>query len=304
MNSNGLTLATPESDEDMAGWETTQWTVVVNHQGRQQRVEQPLPYARIGSHPGCEIVLDNPRLPPVAYLLVAFQGSVEAWPVAPIAMPRWGVLSEGEQFPVGTFRISVELDSSETPGDSLGEVYPELGVLAGDHRWSAKLQRRVTIVGDDHPSIKRLRDVGLQCCHGAFVSVQQRLWYLPLSPADAPYLTGRSQVTELHHGEQVQAGRVAFVRLPANSTAAVDSFVDKSKEQLSMVDHSVSRRRRGAKLPGHQLDGVASQTTERLLQLGRRRAKKSRWMFAVAVAVSVLVAAVALPLIWIAATGG
>lgn len=112
---------------ETALWEAAPWSVLVSHQDRQERISQSLPYARIGAHPGCEVVLDNPRLPPVAYLLVAFNGHVEAWPVAPIAMPHWGALADGEEFPIGTFRISVDLDEPAARDDAPCKGYPELG---------------------------------------------------------------------------------------------------------------------------------------------------------------------------------
>ncbi len=227
MNLNGLPVAMPASREEDTLWEATSWSVVVNYKGRSKRFSLSLSYARVGSHPGCEIVLDNPRLPPVAYLLVAFQGDVEAWPVAPIAMPRWGVLADGEEFPIGTFRVSVELQPPLTQAaEPASQRYPELGVVVGDRRWSAKLHRRVTIVGDDHPSVKRLRDVGLHTCHGAFIAGDQRLWYLPLSPQQAPCLTGHNLAVEMRQGQAVEAGRVRFLCLAA-PTGSLDAVPGK-----------------------------------------------------------------------------
>lgn len=341
MNLNGLPVAAPSSPRTAALWEAASWSVVVSHKGRQKRFAQSLPYARVGSHPGCEIVLDNPRLPPVAYLLVAFEAHLEAWPVAPIAMPRWGALAAGEEFPVGTFRISVDLDPPATPDDAARERFPELGVVVGDRRWSAKLHRRVTIVGDDHPSVKRLRDVGLEPCHGAFVAVQQRLWYLPLSPHDAPYLTNRSVAVELRQGEQVQAGRVQFLRLPAEASPAadrggnakpqaVDPPVDPPraapKQELPkpivpaaaidslMLDMSAAEPKPKPKLKPpadasakpRELcpDGFTNQVTDRMVRMGRRRVLKARLMLGTAVSLAVLIAALVLLKIWNSLSAG
>lgn len=204
-------------------WSAPNWSVIVNRkQAGLQKLEQPLPYARIGSHPDCEVHIDNPRIPAFAYLLCAYSGIVESWPLAPIAMARSGRFRPGDQLVVGSCKISVEIDAeqSEQPDSSdPGPDYPRLEVSVPGGQSTTKLKQAITIVGDDHPSLMRIHDAGLRQCHGALISIAGGLWFLDLEDTSSANLA-----QPIEAGQALAVGDLSIRRLPDKDSDPMTVF--------------------------------------------------------------------------------
>ena len=136
----------------------------------------------IGSAPSCDICLDEPQLPPVAYLICNFERSVEVWPTSAIAFPRWGVMLPGQDLVVGRTRISVN-HPSLTPNANPKSEQVDLNVQFDWHGSvrKSRLRRPVTIMGSDQPSVLRLQGQRLHKCDHALVAQGSDLWLINLS---------------------------------------------------------------------------------------------------------------------------
>ena len=143
------------------------------------------PVALLGNHPSCDVRVGGSHGPAVAYVVAAFPDAVEVWPLDAVAFPRWGVIHSHHELLVGSHRISIEHPAA-TPGGTLPPDLPELAIstmLVWDRQPRAKVfRRRVTIIGESHPSVMRLHDRGLRACDHAAIVHQRSLWLLDLNP--------------------------------------------------------------------------------------------------------------------------
>ncbi|TWU01290.1 hypothetical protein [Stieleria varia] len=223
-------------------WDAPRWSIVVQKDGLESRFELTQPYARVGSHPGCEVTLENTRLPDVAYLLCAYGRHVEAWPVAPISFPEWGKLRPGEPLHLGGYSVSVDFDpESGMRKTSAERVFPQLQMATQRKRVTLNLHRPVTVIGADHPSVLRLRDVGMQVCHGALIADSQSLWYLPLCPVTHPSASGETIAQPIASGQYASLGDVYIgldddVTVPFPATRSASSERDSDEDSVDLVE--------------------------------------------------------------------
>lgn len=143
------------------------------------------PFALLGNHPSSDARVGGSRGPALAYVVCAFPEAVEVWPLAAVAFPRWGVIQSHHELLVGSQRITVEHPAT-MPGGPAPPDLPELAIstmLVWDRQPRAKVfRRRVTIIGESHPSVMRLHDRGLRACDHAAVVYKRTLWMLDLNP--------------------------------------------------------------------------------------------------------------------------
>lgn len=184
----------------MQFWPSTRWSFSSNQQPADTWTELPLPFALIGSHDRCQIQLQYKRLPPVVYFAVICGSKIEAWPLCGIAFPIWGRVRPSTQLMIGKKKLKLIGEDAPNwptaagtlPGDSINDVSP-LSVEAESPDaslildWGAgpqtrKLNRRVSILGEDHPSTIRMHGLGLRECELGIICVGTRIWAVQLNP--------------------------------------------------------------------------------------------------------------------------
>lgn len=189
-------------------WPTARWCALLSCGSSRSIRQLALPFALIGSHPLCGIRITDRRVPAVAYFACAFDDSIEVWPLCPLAFPQWDVVSSQHAILVGQHRIrlmhethlrwqQVSSDTSESEDIYSYFTDPRSAIslfqtpAATNTRLDLELQwdgtrhaqpfaRRVIIVGADHPSTLRLRDLGLSLCDHALVASGDSVWTIRL----------------------------------------------------------------------------------------------------------------------------
>jgi hypothetical protein len=151
----------------------------------------------------------------VVYFACCFEDSIEVWPTAAIAFPRWGIIQPEHELLVGRHRLALyhpSVDAAHPPPlVNSRDLAARLTWGGRDHR---KIFRRpVTILGESHPSILRLHGQGLYLCDTAAVAQNAQLWLVDLVPDRWP--SGVTTVRHLATPDQAhRVGRVA-IRLEA-----------------------------------------------------------------------------------------
>jgi hypothetical protein len=183
--------------------------MAISQGGATQWLSPSLPFATIGSGERATARVTDSRIPAVAYLICAFVDSIEIWPLCAIAFPRWGVMRSGDSLRVGkaeiTFYHSHDEPTRDSPRDK--SIAPSTMPIRHDKPFSAisghppnptriviccfgmcrykTLRRRVTIMGEDHPSTLRLYGFGLTACSHAIIAVNGSVWLMDLTFPEA-----------------------------------------------------------------------------------------------------------------------
>lgn len=183
-------------------WSANRWGARVRRGDDDRWIDFDKPYALVGSHPRCDIVIEGSKLPEVVYLIVACGDRIEAWPTCPIAFPIWGRIHKAHVLLVGKSRIQFCLEcefkvASQGPNDSpikMGletdpsrdSVPPPTAGLILDWGSGPKrktLNRNVSILGEDHPSLIRLHRANLERCDHGIICFGEDLWLVNLHPS-------------------------------------------------------------------------------------------------------------------------
>jgi hypothetical protein len=197
----------------MKYWSSAPWKVVVlKSNGDESTNLLSLPVALIGSDPACNIRLDEVRAQPLAYIAVAFDDSVEVWPLCALAYPRWGIVGPKSKVRVGHAKVNLALTSDpgnpkqprkhvskdsgidQDPGDR------PLHVLQLDFRGDSypfAMGRRIVILGDGHPSTFRIHGAGLAQCDHAIVNLDQCCWLVNLQPDPTQLIDDRVKILQV-----------------------------------------------------------------------------------------------------------
>ena len=234
------------------GWRAPAWSLSVQKRGPKQgtfahELKPERPYVLIGSSPNCDICLDEPQLPPVAYLVCNFERSVEVWPTSAISFPRWGIVQPGEDLAVGRTRIRISHPSLSP--DSNPESDPvDLDV---QFRWEgskrrSKLKRSVTIMGRDQPSMLRIQGQRLHKCDHALVARGSELWLINLCSSNALFdvsenavptsscdASSDSQFTRL--SDPGDAGQIGGVTISIESKTGCIAEDDPTQQKIKHV---------------------------------------------------------------------
>ncbi len=191
-------------------WPTARWKMAISGGESEQWIEPSLPFALIGSHGCCAGHIPGKRVPEVVYLACCFSDSIEVWPVCPIAFPRWGIVEPQHELLAGRKRIGLIHQSHHSwekiatrgshpdPSAIITATRKEASEMLANESppsltaqitidWDGKVRprrlfRRVTIVGDDHPSTLRLHAQGMQQCDHAIVADGESVWLINLNP--------------------------------------------------------------------------------------------------------------------------
>ena len=200
-------------------WPSRPWTAkVTSSKARESTVELELPFALIGSHPDCNIQINKRRGPKLAYVAISFGDSLEVWPLCALAFAQWGLLSGDQKLRVGRSSIQLIQENEgheggagnqnvwsqqafvpETPAILQVDYHSQIGTFV--------LDRRVVILGNNHPSTRRLHGVGLSRCDQAVISVGAKCWLVNLqTDIDLPI---EDRITQLVlNGEQIKIGKI------------------------------------------------------------------------------------------------
>ena len=290
-----------EMNSSMDGWDAPDWTLSTCR--RCDRVDSPgqtikprTPFVLIGSDSQCEICLDEPQLPPVAYLVCNFARAVEVWPTAAIAFPRWGVMRSGDDLVVGGSRIRID-HPSLSGGTTDKPTPPGLDV---SFRWNGVtrtclLKRAVTIMGSGQPSVLRLQGQQLLPCDHAIVVQDGQLWLINLRPslcrpgglADAAVrsddaaipigsqLESRDSASRLIHlSKSTDMARIGGVTIATGAGLACDH---RGISLQSKVGRDTMTRNAGDRLMQKvESDQLSDRLTNRLVDLHRKQRSSRR----------------------------
>ena len=306
-------------------WPSEQWSYSVNGEEAEGWTDLKMPFALIGSHPRCHIQIEYNRLPPVVYFAVACGPKIEVWPLCEIAFPIWGRLKPDTRIMIGRTRLRLKGDrlaslppsvNSPAPDDqdSYNELMEDLESAQASlvMEWETgervrKLNRRISVLGEGHPSLMRMHGLGLRTCELGVICVGMRIWVIQLNP-DA-IAENEPLVRELiPGGESIWVGDVhlwanqkgsyaesRFGILPpaTNETAQPVQFEEDIQDETKGADLSAERFGEGlSNRDRTDADAAAIQFTDRILERTERRALRAnllKWTLAGMVTISSLV---------------
>ncbi len=202
---------TTQSQEQFEPWQAPPCRIRIIDDAEDRWVELERPYALIGSHRCCDIQIGgSSSIPPVAYFVCCLPDSVEVWPTAAIAFPRWGAIRPDVELLVGQSRITVHHPNVDLNNTAQLPFLSD-SIIDTSMTWPGKsitksFRRPVTIVGDTHPSVLRLHGRGMHKCHFAAVTSGETLWMVNISPTN---LTHEQRVRSLTQaGDSTRCGDV------------------------------------------------------------------------------------------------
>lgn len=201
-------------------WEAQRWGARVRTKGEERWIDLKKPFTLVGSDPRCDVQIGDSKLPSVVYLVVACGDRIEVWPTCPLAFPIWGRVSKNHVLLVGKCRIQfyfkedqdadfsfaagLEDDSADisqdnfehqspdaradNAGGSAASVSPEAIPTAklildwGRGPRHKSLNRNVSIIGEDHPSLIRLHHAELYRCDHGVICFGDDVWLIELHP--------------------------------------------------------------------------------------------------------------------------
>jgi hypothetical protein len=274
-------------DQDPGLWEADSYRIRVIHGDSESWITPSQPFALIGAAQCCDVKLvGSKNLPQVAYFICCLRDRIEAWPTAAIAFPRWGVVSPEMELLVGHFRITVHRDDPVTKDATEEEVNAEViqtRLTANKRTLNKKLKRSVTIIGDGHPSMLRLRDQGLDQCHFAAVAQDSQLWIVNVA-GQSLTLNERVQILR----KPGDTARMADLSIELSPKQKEDSLAESSTQaspELSQQIGDSEKKKRAFNEDGDELSAVL---TNRLIN--KSKSLKRRIVFATTLVLAIALA--------------
>ncbi|MCS7466782.1 hypothetical protein NZK35_09020 [Stieleria sp. ICT_E10.1] len=206
----------------MTLWSAKRWGARIRKKGEETWIDLNRPFALVGSDPRCDVQIGDSKLPGVVYLVVACGDRIEVWPTCPLAFPIWGRVSKNHVLMVGksriqfyfkddgdetefTHHIADDDDSADITQDVAGSTRPAENRRSAGKDGSAEvsadvlptatlildwgsgprhksLNRNVSILGEDHPSLIRLHHADLERCDHGVVCFGDDVWLIELHP--------------------------------------------------------------------------------------------------------------------------
>ncbi|MCA9139474.1 MAG: hypothetical protein KDB00_22025 [Planctomycetales bacterium] len=217
-NLSPATLATRSDNTNL--WKAQRWGARVRAKGEERWIDLNKPFALVGSDPRCDVQIGDSKLPSVVYLVVACGDRIEVWPTCPLAFPIWGRVNKNHILLVGKCRIQfyfkedqesdfsfvaeLDDDSADISQDNFEQDTSAASKNAGSHAnvavsseamptaklildWGRgprykSLNRNVSIIGEDHPSLIRLHHADLYRCDHGVVCFGDDVWLIELHP--------------------------------------------------------------------------------------------------------------------------
>lgn len=224
----------------MTLWSAKRWGARIRKKGEETWIDLNRPYALVGSDPRCDVQIGDSKLPGVVYLVVACGDRIEVWPTCPLAFPIWGRVSKNHVLMVGKSRIQFYFkdegketefshdavqddDSADITQDVAGSIQSGQGGRSAGKDGSAEvsadalpnatlildwgagprhksLNRNVSILGEDHPSLIRLHHAELERCDHGVVCFGDDVWLIDLHPDRVG--AGKSIIRQIHPGDR------------------------------------------------------------------------------------------------------
>ena len=270
-------------------WPSAPWTARLTSSSQSLSINMDLPFAMVGSHPYCHIRIDKPGTPDLVYVVFSFKETIEVWPTVAIAFPQWGPLADSQPLMVGGTSILFEQRENEAPLPENFRRSSKMHILDLDgephiKRRSVLLNHRVQIVGGNHPSTIRIRDVGLSDCEQAIVGFDECCWQIDLRQN----IDESDRVKQIFVDDGMKIGRLnASYRTKggkAQPTSSKPSNLPSQKpirpvaSKIVIAPESLDfKRENGLE---DEADGITEAVTDRLVRLNRTRtlpAKVVRW---------------------------
>lgn len=291
-------------------WTFTDWTTSIQTTRGSVELAQTYPYALIGSHPNCQIHLDDPTLPDVAVLICVLGTRFELVPLTASETLPQGNLEPGEAWNLGRYELELGF-AGEKPerSDSTSDFGSKqsVSIFAGKRSWEASLSQAVTLIGSDTPSLLKLRSVGVRRCQGAIICVEDHVWYLSLSPDDhagkssfCVYDLAESAVTIGSAELRWVAGRTKSSQEIVDTQTGIGSTLLESPEVLETNSEKKHRTISAAADP----DEFTQHITGRLTTLGMRRGFWRRFLWILLLCVIVSASFFAIHRIWLEVYNG
>ncbi|WP_145354495.1 hypothetical protein [Roseimaritima multifibrata] len=294
-------------------WAASAWSVSIAAAGETRVVTPRLPFARVGSHPKCEISLPASGLPDVAFLLIVHGTSAEAWPLALMEPAAWGPLAPEQVLSVGACKLTVTLNpKASSNAQQPAPHFPGLEFSGPKGRWDTQLKRPVTIFGSAPPSAMRLKHDSLAPCHGCFVSLTTGLWFLKLASRITPQgkwtLSEKPSLTRVQSNTGLDLGSVQ-VRQLAPPASKKNSAADKKTKAAAQKTSVATKTKPPAPQtqPSSTESGAARivsaeqlthNVTGSIVHLSRRRHWKRRLAVGIVLALVTFVATAIILQIW------
>lgn len=301
----------------MQYWPSSPWRIQIAGNDTAKIINPERPFALIGSHPACSVRIQERRVPPVAYIACCFEDSVEAWPLCPIAFPRWGICDHQHELIVGRTRINLvhpthhqwsEICPDEPPStidyrpSSIQQEPHPIITLQWDRKLITKpLYRRVTIVGNEHPSTLRLHGQGLETCDHAIISVDQWTGLIDLNPRPD------ASLEELVHrlGDNQNAIQIAKISLCDGAASRLMKASTTIERESQSNDKSASMLPESSETPEETIlddepELLASKVTDRLVSIDQAKFTHRRMVLQAAYIAGFLCAG--LIIIWVIVT--
>ncbi|MEL6108268.1 MAG: hypothetical protein AAFU85_19755 [Planctomycetota bacterium] len=252
----------------MSLWQVNDWYAVVKRGPEQRRITLDRPIALIGGHELCDVTIADRHSAAVAYIAVAYDRHIEVWPTCPLAFSLWGKIKRPEtELLIGRSRVS--LGWSAGPGAAEMDWKPAADLIVdwGDGEKRRKINRPVSILGEDHPSVIRLHGTSLKRCDQAVICFGQTIWMVDLCAER--WEAGEPQVRRLADSDpSVFLGGLHL-------WCASKSSPDGTKRVKSVGDRA-SRTQLSVRMDNTdpEVDQLTTRWTDQMLETTARRGEK------------------------------
>jgi pSer/pThr/pTyr-binding forkhead associated (FHA) protein len=270
--------------------------VVVDGPLERSTITVEKPFARIGSHPQCDVFLSDPEVPRRALYCHATDDGVYVvalWIPEEGSPQARGWVDSRQAITIGPYRIFVQPTGSivtplaapalEAP-EPLGDWQPLIAMgLNGQKTKTYRLSRRLTVVGRGKLSTLRIADGYVSTTHCVLYREGGRLWVIDLLSANGTKYEGEPiEVLELLPQQSVAIGNTTLTYAatgqsadtPAPATAASqmsvtpDSSIWSSSQPdyTALEDSELARAKAQWEAERQRLQSQLAELTEQLAQ--------------------------------------
>ena len=257
----------------------------------------------VGGHPSCQIQIDKPGTPDLVYVVFSFNETIEVWPTTAIAFPHWGPLPSNQSVMIGGMQIQFKQQVDETPHFKNYHRSSMMHILdfdggASKKKSSVLLDNRVQIVGGDHPSTIRIRDVGLSNCEQAIVNFDECCWQINLRQN----ISEPDRVKQIFVDDQMSIGMLKAeyrtksgeARKTSSGSSTLESLIPIEPAAAKLVNAQETLHPERENHLVDEADEITEAITDRLVTLNRTRSLRSKvvqwglWLLMVAAAGGIL----------------
>ena len=266
-------------------WPSVPWTARLTSSSQSLSIAMDLPFAMVGSHPSCQIQIDKPSTPDLVYVVFSFKETIEVWPTVAIAFPYWGPLAADQPLMVGGTSLLFEQQENEFPLPDNFRRSSKMHILdvarePHTKRRSVLLNHRVQIVGGNHPSTIRIRDVGLRDCEQAIVGFDECCWQINLrqniNESDRVkqiFFDDGMKIGELNASYRTKDGKAKQFISKSSKLPSQKPIRPATSRRVVATESLVFKRENGL---GDESERITETVTDRLVMLNRTRTLRAR----------------------------